>query len=117
MNSVTIVAIVIVVMIGAFVLFGWIEKIEAKRRKQQFDEWEGRRLSDENVLKAKADFEMRLNNNTDLPDGIVWRQAYIYRHLISKWFDSLIAKYRYDDSMATKLRSDLPSYLDLLESA
>lgn len=117
MNSVVSVAIVIGVIIGVVALFRWMQENEIQRRKQQSEEWEQRRPSEENVLKAKADFEKRLDENADLPDGIVWRQAYIYRHLMSKWFDSLIAKYRYDEPMSKTLRSDWLSYLDLLKSA
>jgi hypothetical protein len=35
---------------------------------------------------------------------------------MSKWFDVLIATYRYDEPMSTKLRSDWLSYMGLLES-
>jgi hypothetical protein len=91
-------------------------KNESDTRKQQSEEWERNRLSDESVLKVKADFEMRLDENADLPDGIGWRKAYIYRNLMSKWFDSLIVKYHYDESMSTKIRSDWLSYMYFLES-
>jgi hypothetical protein len=91
-------------------------KNESDTRKQQSEESDRNRLNDENILKAKADFEIRLDENADLPDGIGWRQAYIYRNLMSKWFDSLIAKYRYDESMSKKLSADWLSYMYLLES-
>jgi hypothetical protein len=113
MNSVAIAAILVV---AVFVLFRWMDWMENQRTKQQSEEWERRRLSEENVLKAKTAFEHRLNENADLPDGIVSRKAYIYRHLMSKWFDILIAKYRYDEPMSTKLRSDWLTYMGLLES-
>jgi hypothetical protein len=116
MNSVVIAAILVIVAVGVFVLFRWTDRMEDERAKQQSEEWERRRLSEENVLKAKANFEHRLNENADLPDAIVWRKAYIYRHLMSKWFDILIAKYRYDEPMSTKLRSDWLTYMGLLES-
>jgi len=86
------------------------------KRQQQSEEWERRRLSDKGVLKSQAEFEQRLNDNADLPDGIVWQKAYTYRHLMSKWFASLIAKYRYDDVMSKKIKTDWLNYLDLLES-
>jgi len=92
------------------------DKSESDTRKQQSEESERNRLTDENVLKAKADFEMRLDENADLPDGIGWRKAYIYRNLMSKWFDSLIAKYHYDESISANIRSDWLSYMYLLES-
>jgi hypothetical protein len=72
MNSIVIAAIAV---IAVFALFRWTEKIDATRRKKQFEEWERRRLSEENVLKAKATFEKRLNENADLPDGIVSRKG------------------------------------------
>jgi hypothetical protein len=116
MNSLVIAVIVTVVVIVGFVLSWWMSKNESETRKQQSEEWERYRLSDENVLKAKADFDMRLNEDAGLPDGIVGREAYIYRNLMRKWFDSLIAKYSYDESMSTKIRSDWLSYMYLLES-
>jgi hypothetical protein len=67
-------------------------------------------------LKSQAEFERRLNENADLPAGIRWQKAYTYRHLMSKWFASLIAKYRYDDVMTKKIKTDWLNYLDLLES-
>ena len=116
MNALVIAVIVIVVIFAVIVLLSRIDKNEAKRRKQQSEEWERQRLNDENVLKAKLNFDKRLDEEVDLPDGIVWRKAYIYRHLMSKWSDSLIAKYRYDEPMSNKIRSDWLSYVYLLES-
>jgi len=92
------------------------EKSETDAIKQQSEESERNRFTDENVLKAKADFEMRLDENADLPDGIGWQKAYIYRHLMSKWFDSLNARYRYDESISASIRSEWLSYMYLLES-
>jgi hypothetical protein len=86
------------------------------KRQQQSEEWERQRLSDEGVLKSQVEFEQRLNENADLPDGIRWQEAYTYRHLMSKWFASLIAKYRYDDVMSKKIKTDLLDYLNLLET-
>jgi hypothetical protein len=117
MNFVTFVLVVIVLVLAAFFLVQRMNKDESELRKQQSEEWERKRLSEESVLKAKADFEMRLDKNADLPDGIRWQKAYIYRHLMSKWFDSLIAKYRYDELMSRKIRSDWLSYMYSLESA
>jgi len=124
MNSVVIAVVVTIVVIGTFVLSIWMSKTNQIQennnpknpRIQQSEEWERNRLSDENVLKAKADFEMRIDQNADLPYGIGWRKAYIYRNLMSKWFDSLVAKYRYDESISTKIRSDWVGYMYLLES-
>jgi hypothetical protein len=87
-----------------------------EKAKQRSDEWERQRFSDEGVVKSQDEFEQRLNENADLPDGICWQQAYTYRHLMSKWFASLIAKYRYDDVMSKKIKIDWLDYLDLLES-
>jgi hypothetical protein len=116
MNSVALL-IVIAVGLGTLILAWWMNKEQTELRKQQSEEWERERLSDENVLKKKADFERRLDENIDLPDGIRGHSAYIYRHLMSKWFDSLIAKYRYDEFMSRKIRSDWLSYMYSLESA
>jgi len=92
------------------------EKSETDTIKQQSEESERNRLTDENVLKAKGDFERRLYESADLPAGIGWQKAYIYRHLMSKWFDSLNARYRYDESISASIRSEWLSYMYLLES-
>jgi hypothetical protein len=100
-----------------FVLSIWMSNPKkSNTREQDSEESERNRLSDEYVLKAKADFEMRLDENVDLPDGIGWRKAYVYRNLMSKWFDSLIAKYRYDETISTNIKSDWLEYMYLLES-
>jgi hypothetical protein len=85
---------------GVAVLVFWGTR---EKEKRQSDEWERQRLSDENVLKLQAAFEERLDDNADLPDGIRWQKAYIYRHLMSKWFSVLIAKHRYDEAMSKKI--------------
>src|SRR5207302_1961655 len=80
MNSVVIAVVVTIVVIGTFVLSIWMSKTNQIQennnpknpRKQQSEEWERNRLSDENVLKAKADFEMRIDQNADLTYGIGW---------------------------------------------
>jgi hypothetical protein len=48
----------------------------------------------------------RLENDSELPDAIVWKDAYIYWHLMSRWFNALFEKHRYDDVLVAKLRSD-----------
>jgi hypothetical protein len=101
---------------GVFLFLWWGNKVRDEKLKRQSDEWERQRLSDENVLKARVAFERRLDENADLPDGIVWQKAYTYRHLMSKWFASLMAKHRYDDVMSKRVKTDWLDYLDLIEA-
>jgi hypothetical protein len=108
-------ALVVFLSIGLVLLLMWPSKTQQKKEIQQPEEWERKRLSDENVLKAQSEFERRLDENASLPDGIVWRKAYTYRHLMRKWFAALIAQHRYDDAMSSKLKTDWLDYLYLLE--
>ena len=106
-----------ILIIGGVVgLIFWSNKAREKKEKRRSDEWERQRLSDERVLKSQDEFEQGLNANANLPDAIGWQKAYTYRHLMSKWFASLMAKYRYDDVMSKKIKTDWLDYLDLLDS-
>lgn len=66
---------------------------------------------EECVGPIQAEFESRLEST------IFWREAYIYRQLMSKWFRALCEKYRYDRVMLDNARSDWLNYLFLLEQA
>jgi hypothetical protein len=73
-------------------------------------------LSDEDLAIAQSAFERRLESDNDLPDTIVWGDAYIYWQLMSKWSRTLLAKHRNNDKLAAKLRNDWLDYLHCLES-
>jgi hypothetical protein len=108
------VVIIFVLAIGAACLFWWHKTNETKNR-ERLEEYERNKLSDESVLKAQLEFEKRLGENIDLPDGIRGKTAFIYCNLMTKWFSSLIAANRYDKAMCKKLKSDWLEYLYLLE--
>lgn len=67
-------------------------------------------LKEEDVLKAQVQFER------DRLDYISGKEIYIYRNFMSKWFNDLNAKYRYDDSMSKKIRTDWYDYMRSLKS-
>jgi hypothetical protein len=99
--------------IGAWVET-WLDKRRneaLEKRDRELKEAERNKFNEENVRKIQLEFECRLE------ETIYWREAYIYRHLMSKWFSSLIEKYRYDKSMSNKIRSDWLSYMSLLKQA
>jgi hypothetical protein len=73
-----------------------------------------RRLSDEAVIKAQAEFEKRLETNIDLPDAIRWRNAFIYWHLMRNWFATLHTSSRYSGA-SDKIKSDWLEYMALME--
>jgi hypothetical protein len=79
------------------------------------DEYAKRRLSDEAVIKAQMEFERQLETNIDLPDGIRWRDAFIYRHLMRKWFASLLASSRCTATASDKIKSDWLDYMVVRE--
>jgi hypothetical protein len=111
MDWIWIFAVAVVVSVGFF-----FERKRERKRKRDLRDWERKALSDEEVVNVQLQFERRLEENSDLPDAVKWRGAYIYRYLMSKWFKALIAKYRYDEGMARKLKGDWLEYLHLLES-
>ena len=114
MNSSIIV--IVAAIVGMLVLLWPISKKGARKTKQQSNEWEHKRLSDENVMTVQATFEKRLDESADLHNGIYGRKAYIYRKLMSKWFGTLTTRHRYDEPMAHKIKSDWLNYMRLLES-
>ena len=103
------------VAIGVNGICWLLAKQSAKAQYQLLEEAEKHRFSDDNVLKEQLYFERRLNENSDLPDAIGWREAYIYRHLMSKWFGQLIGKYRHNKVKARRIRADWLMYMYLLE--
>jgi hypothetical protein len=114
------IAPVIFVGIAILLINLWANKKHKKQIKKQIAQSKERAdelLSDENVLKKQTEFERRLDENADLPDGIVWQKAYTYRHLMRKWFAALIAQHRYDDdgAVSKKLKTDWLNYLYLLK--
>lgn len=74
-------------------------------------------LTEQELARLQMDFERRLANECDLPDGIRVRDAYIYWNLMCNWFDKLHAANRYDDEYAKKLRRDWCEYIQLLPKA
>jgi hypothetical protein len=99
--------------IGAWVET-WLDKHRneaLEKRDRELKEAERNKFNEENVRKIQLEFEWRLE------ETIYWREAYIYRHLMSKWFSGLIEKYRYDKSRSNKIRSDWLSYMSLLKQA
>ena len=78
MNFSISIIVIVAVIVGMLVLLWPISK------KGASNEWEHKRLSDENVMTVHAAFEKRLDESADLHNGIYGRQAYIYRKLMSK---------------------------------
>jgi hypothetical protein len=103
---------VVAVAIGFYVL-RWLDNNQ--REKKQKLLYEKAKLSDEAVTKAQMAFEKRLHENTDLPDGIRWQDAFIYWNCMRKWFGILIAAYRYDEKTSDKIKSDWLEYMYLME--
>src|SRR5947209_416616 len=93
--------IVCAVAIVIYILWR-VDQHREHKEKLLSAEWEKRRLSDEGIAKAQAEFEKRLDQNIDLPDGIVWRDAFIYWNLMRAWFAILTAAKRYSDAGSEK---------------
>lgn len=96
----------------------WWFRFHARRKTASAPETAGTSpLSEQELARLQTDFERRLANDFDLPDGIRGREAYIYWNLMRNWFDRLIAANRYDDEYAKKLRHDWCEYIQLLPRA
>lgn len=70
-------------------------------------------VSDTELTLLQTNFERRLIEEQDLPNGIRGKQAYIYWNLMRNWFAQLNAAYRYD-AKALQLRIDWFDYIDLI---
>ncbi len=110
----SVVGFIVIAVVGVVCLFWW-QKTNETRKQERLEEYERNKLSDESVLKAQLEFEKRLDENVDLPDGIRGKRAFIYRNLMAKWFNRLIAANRYDEPMSKKIKSDWMNYLYLIE--
>jgi hypothetical protein len=91
------------------------DKRREEREDRELKEAERNRFSEDVVWKEQLEFEKRSDENVVLPDGIRGQKAYIYRHLMSRWYDELIAKHRFNELMAHNIRRDWVIYMDLLD--
>lgn len=107
----------ILIIVGMAVAAWWLKfRSSLKATSASFDT-ETSTLSEHELAQLQKDFENRLKNDADLPDGIRGRDAYIYWNLMRNWYEKLIAENRYDDEYAKKLRSDWRDYIQLLPRA
>ncbi len=95
----------------------WFRRREARETVGERDTADTSPLSEQELIRLQADFEHRLAADSDLPDSIRGRDAYIYWNLMCKWFNSLIAVHRYDDEYTKKIRRDWRDYIELLPRA
>src|SRR5262249_28818439 len=98
----------LIVCATAILLYFWLKVVVTR-------EYAKRRVSDEAVIKAQAEFERRLETNIDLPDGIGRRDAFIYWHLMRKWFAGRHASSRHAATESDKIKSDWLDYMHLME--
>ncbi len=95
----------------------WFRRRATRETVSERDTADTSPLSEQGLVRLQADFERRLAADSDLPDSIRGRDAYIYWNLMCKWFNSLIATHRYDDEYTKKLRRDWRDYIELLPRA
>lgn len=95
----------------------WFKHRAARETVSKQDTVDTSPLSEQELVRLQADFEHRLAADSELPDSIRGRDAYIYWNHMCKWFNSLIAAHRYDDEYTKKLRHDWRNYIDLLPRA
>jgi len=97
----------------------WLIVKNAKDRpsNQTFEVFptENKDINEEDLLKSQTRFEKELVEHVDFPDGIRFRDSYLYKHLMRDWFAKLSGKHRYDDKIIQKLRSDWLGYMWALE--
>lgn len=71
-------------------------------------------IKEETVFKRQTEFEKKLQE-TYLPDAISGIEIYIYKNLMSVWYDKLSSENRYNNEMIQKLRNDWLDYMSALE--
>jgi len=109
---------VLLIVCGVAIVMYILWKVDQQREYKEkllSDEWEKKRLSDEGIAKAQAEFEKRLEQEIDLPDGIRGRDAFVNWSLMRTWVASLIAAKRYSDTGSDKLKSDWLEYMGLMD--
>jgi hypothetical protein len=107
--------LLIVCAVAILVYILWrVDQHREHKFKLLSDEYAKKQLSDEAVIKARAEFESRLETEVDLPDGIRWRAAFIYWNLMRQWFASLLASSRYTGA-SDKLKADWVDYMHLMD--
>jgi hypothetical protein len=105
----------ILIVVAVVIVLWQLDKQRVKKEALLFEEYEKTKLSDEAITKVQTEFEKRLEENTDLPDGIRGKEAFIYWNLMRNWFGSLIAANRYTETVSDKIKSDWLDYMSLLE--
>lgn len=105
----------ILIVVAVVVVMWWFDKQRGKKEAFLFEEYDKAKLSDEAITKVQTEFEKRLEENADLPDGIRGKEAFIYWNLMRKWFGSLIAANRYTETVSDKTKYDWLDYMGLLE--
>ena len=104
----------ILMVVAVVIVIWWFDKQRGKK-VLHFEEDGKAKLSDEAITKIQTEFEKRLEENIDLPDGVRGQEAFIYWNFMRKWFGSLIAANRYDETKSDKIKRDWLDYLNLLE--
>jgi hypothetical protein len=107
-----------VLLIVCCILLYFLWKVDLHRERKLkllSDEYEKTRLSDEAVRKAQTEFERRLETDIDRPDEIRRRDAFIYLHLMRRWFFSLLSSSRCTATASDKIKSDWLEYMQLME--
>lgn len=64
-------------------------------------------------LRFEKDFELALE--CSVPDKMDGKEIYIYRNLMSGWYNKISGDNRYDDKMIQKIRKDWCDYMDSVE--
>jgi hypothetical protein len=110
-------ALSFIAMVAAFAAFIiWArraDKANEAKRAELSKEREAERLSDEGIAKVQHRFEQRLDSTIDMPDGICWRDAYVFWNLMRKWYAALAARHRYDGTLL-QVKQDWLTYMELM---
>ena len=101
-------------ILAVVAITAWWFKTRSTSSESEIKTRETRTLSHDEVIKSQLEFERRLESESDLPDGIRGRDAYIYWNLMRKWFDKLAAENRYTEETFNKLQRDWCAYMELL---
>ena len=104
--------IVMVIIIAGTAIFRHYEnpRITSKAEVLNSDE-----IDEEALFKIQNEFEKRVNDLLYAPGSFCFNDLYIYKNIMSPWFTKLSSKYRYNEVMTKRLRSDWLSYMTSLE--
>lgn len=113
MSNILIGAIVFIVVF--FAIRSWQKQRDLEDELAFKKMEEGSQLSDKKIREIQSEFEEKLTTYPNLPDNPGSVGKYIYREIMSKWYEKLISQNRYNQDISKKLMNDWIDYIKSIQ--